>query len=86
MTKKIVDNIQVTIRNVHVRFEDTLTKRYSWGFCLDKIETFTINKDGEKTFIDRTIEENKNETIRKLLIISNAGIYWNANEQKFIAD
>ncbi|EAR98864.2 PH domain protein (macronuclear) [Tetrahymena thermophila SB210] len=86
LTMKIVDNLQVTIKNIHVRFEDTITKRYSWGFCLDKIETFTINKDGEQTFIDRTVQANKNEPTRKLLIISNAGIYWNAHEERFIYD
>ncbi|KAL4505257.1 hypothetical protein ABPG72_016324 [Tetrahymena utriculariae] len=83
---KIVDNLQVTIKNIHVRFEDTITKKYSWGFCLDKIETFTINKDGEQSFIDRTIQANKNQPKRKLLMISNAGIYWNANEERFIYD
>ncbi|KAL4462680.1 hypothetical protein ABPG74_000510 [Tetrahymena malaccensis] len=84
LTMKIVDNLQVTIKNIHVRFEDTITKRYSWGFCLDKIETFTIDKQGEKTFIDRTVQANKNEPTRKLLMISNAGIYWNAHEERFI--
>ncbi|KAL4505260.1 hypothetical protein ABPG72_016327 [Tetrahymena utriculariae] len=84
LTMKIMDNIQITIKNIHFRFEDTITKRYSWGFCLDKIETFTINKDGEQTFIDRTVQANKNEPTRKLLMISNAGIYWNAHEERFI--
>lgn len=45
-----------------------------------------MNKDGDKTFIDRTIDENKNEPTRKLLMISNAGIYWNAHEERFITD
>ncbi|KAL4498677.1 hypothetical protein ABPG73_003474, partial [Tetrahymena malaccensis] len=86
LTMKIVDNLQITIRNIHVRFEDTITKKYSWGFCLDKIEINTTNKDGVKTFVDRTLEESKNEPMRKLLVISNAGVYWNANETRLISD
>ncbi|EAR90561.2 PH domain protein (macronuclear) [Tetrahymena thermophila SB210] len=86
LTMKIVDNLQITIRNIHVRFEDTLTKRYSWGFCLDKLEIYTTNIEGVKVFVDRTIQENKDKPIRKLLTISNAGVYWNANETRLISD
>ncbi|KAL4496109.1 hypothetical protein ABPG72_015531 [Tetrahymena utriculariae] len=86
LTMKIVENLQITIRNIHVRFEDTITKKYSWGFCLDKIEIYTTNKDGVKTFVDRTVEENKKEPMRKILVISNAGVYWNANETRLISD
>lgn len=80
LTMKIVDNLQITIKNIHVRFEDTITNNYSWGFCLDKIEIYTTNQSGFKTFVDRTDNANKNEPMRKLLIISNAGLYWNASE------
>lgn len=83
---KIVDNLQITIRNIHVRFEDTINKRYSWGFCLDKLEVYTTNRDGVKTFIDRTLNENKDEAMRKLLKISNAGVYWNSNETRLISE
>ncbi len=83
---KIIDNLQITIKNIHVRFEDTINNKYSWGFCLDKIEIYTTNKNGEKIFVDRTNNENKNEPMRKLLVISNAGIYWNAHENNILSN
>ncbi|EGR30928.1 PH domain protein [Ichthyophthirius multifiliis] len=85
LTMKIIDNIQICVKNIHVRYEDTITNKYSWGFSLDKIDIFTTNKNGEKVFVDRTLSENKNESMRKLLMISNAGIYWNAKESQMIS-
>ncbi len=34
MVAKILDNIQVTIKDIHVRYEDELTKKYSFGVTL----------------------------------------------------
>lgn len=68
-----------------MRFEDTISNRFSWGICLDKIETYTTNAAGEKTFVDRTIAINKKEPMKKLLVISNACAYWNARETRMIS-
>lgn len=38
-----------------------------------------------KTFVDRTDAVNKAEPMRKLLVISNACLYWNASETRMIA-
>jgi len=68
-----------------VRFEDSINQKFSWGFCLDKIEINTTDAAGiNRCFVDRTNESNKNEPMRKILLISNAGLYWNANETIFL--
>jgi vacuolar protein sorting-associated protein 13A/C len=42
---KIIDNIQIEIKNIHIRFEDTISNSYSWGIALHRIEIFTTDKD-----------------------------------------
>ena len=39
MIQKIVDNLEVTIKNIHIKFENVQNKKiaYSFGFTLDKI-------------------------------------------------
>lgn len=66
---KIVDNIQIHIKNIHVRFEDSLnySSNYSMGFTLKELSCFTCNEDWEEHYIDRTLSENKKLPLFKLL-------------------
>jgi hypothetical protein len=52
------------------------------GICLDSIEMFTTDSNGQKKFIDRNDSKFKGEPMRKSLILSNLGIYWNQSESK----
>ena len=54
MVVKIVDNIQLRIQDIHIRFEDHLTKQYSFGITLEELNVFTVNKNDDSEFIDRT--------------------------------
>ncbi len=67
-----------------MRFEDTITNQYSWGLTLDKLDIYSVDSKGTKKFVDRTLAENKNEPLRKLLYLSNFGIYWTPREKKFL--
>ena len=77
MVVKIIDNIQITVKNIHVRFEDDISQKYSFGFTLEELNIYTVNRNGEPEFIDRTKKEYENEPLRKKLILSEFGIYWN---------
>lgn len=46
--------MQVTIKNIHIRYEDEITKKYSFGITLDELKIYTVNKQGEPEFIDRS--------------------------------
>ena len=82
---KVVDNLQVRIKSIHVRFENDLNNvNYSCGLTLDELNVFTVNDKGEKQFLDRTIAENKNKPMKKQLQLSNLGVYWNAEEKKML--
>lgn len=86
MVVKIIDNIQVTIKNIHVRYEDEITKNYSFGVTLEELKIYTVNRHGEPEFIDRTKKEYQNEPLRKKLILSEFGVYWNEKSDFFQGD
>lgn len=77
MVTKIIDNIQVTVKDIHVRYEDDITNQYSFGVTLEELKIFTVNNNGQPEFIDRTKKEYENEPLRKKLLLSNFGVYWN---------
>ena len=84
---KIIDNIQLTIKSINVRYESTLSDGlpYSCGISLDKLEIYTCDHLDNKTFIDRTLKDNKDKLMRKKLILSNLGIYWNSIENLILS-
>lgn len=86
MVVKIIDNIQVTIKNIHVRYEDEITNNYSFGVTLEELKIYTVNRHGEPEFIDRTKKEYQNEPLRKKLILSEFGVYWNEKSDFFQGD
>jgi len=57
---KIVDNIQIKVSNIHLRFEDGINHAYSWGITMDSLEAYTCDENWQKNYIDRTKEENVN--------------------------
>jgi len=80
LTEKAIDNIQITIRNIHFRFEDPLPKRqFAWGITLDEILLHTTNDNWEFEFIDRTLPENKLLPMKKKLLLKNLGVYWDSH-------
>ena len=61
LTTKIVDNIQISIKNLHIRYEDcqNFGKPFSMGLTLEQLDIDTTNEDWQVDFIDRTLAENK---------------------------
>lgn len=56
LTSKIVDNVQVSIKNIHVRYEDpfNLLRPLSFGLTLQKLDIDTTNELWQPEFFDRT--------------------------------
>ena len=79
MVMKILDNLQVKFKNVHIRIEAPFDNNHtSFGMSLEEMFVVNTNENWEEEFIDRNIHKNAN--IFKLLKISNFGIYLNPNE------
>ena len=80
---KILDNLQVKFKNVHIRIEAPFNNNHtSLGISLKEMFVVNTNEEWQEEFIDRNI--NKNINIFKLLKISNFGIYLNPNENLLI--
>jgi vacuolar protein sorting-associated protein 13A/C len=81
---KIVDNLQLTFKDMFIRIEEkNISPYYSMGIVLKEMKVINTDKNWESHFIDRTIE--KNTIIYKYLTITDFGIYLKLNEEKFIS-
>lgn len=73
---KILDNIQISIKNINFRMENKLPKDHE-VFCLDikldYLEIYNTDASNSKTFIDRS---KNNEGLHKLFNLKNFDIYW----------
>eukprot|EP01132_Coremiostelium_polycephalum_P010884 gene10884-13334_t len=74
----VIDNLQLYIESVHIRFEDEVSKKpFSVGVTLKKLFVESTDSDWKPTFI-------KNETtvIHKTIDLDNFSIYWNSNSTR----
>lgn len=75
LVTKIVDNLQVTIKNIHVRYEDdgVLTDSpYALGLTLDELSAVSTDNQWKPSFISIT-----QSLSRKLLMLKNFSCYMN---------
>ena len=55
--KKIVDNLQLKIMNVHLRFQEGgKFENYAWGVTLEEINFTTTDQNWKPCFIQRSGE------------------------------
>ena len=83
LSSKIIDNIQIDIKNIHIRLEDQTTSGEPWrlGSTLKELKLYTCNSDWKQTYIDRTLKDNKGLPLFKLLNLSNFAFYFQSDEQ-----
>jgi vacuolar protein sorting-associated protein 13A/C len=77
MLTRIVDNLQIQIKGIHVRYEDVMFGKepLSMGITLEKFQAKTTNEKWEPEFIDRTQAANKYKPLQKHIELSNVGLY-----------
>ena len=89
LVTKIVDNLQVSLKNLHVRVEreDIITPQnsFSLGITLQEIDLYTTNHKWERIYIDRTKDVNKGKAMNKVLKIKNFGVYYKTGETSLIS-
>lgn len=75
---KIVDNLQVTIQNIHIRYEDMESVfsevPYSVGATLSELSAISTDGDWKPSFISIT-----NAITHKLLTLDSLCAYWNTD-------
>ncbi len=88
MTTKIVDNIEITLTNLHIRYEDQFSipgSVFSAGITIDSLTLAAADENWVSAFITRareaksgTAETTTAAAVRKLGTLDNLCIYWNA--------
>ena len=71
---RIVDNVQVTVRNIHIRYEDALSSPehpFSLGITLAELSAVSTDGNWEPTFV-----HNSASGIHKLARLDSLSIYW----------
>ena len=75
---KVVDNLQITIRNIHIRYEDTaciLSKEpCSLGITLSELSAVSSDSNWVPSFISMS-----NDITNKLITLNSLCFYWNTN-------
>lgn len=81
---KIVDNLQITIKNIHVRYEDDaafMDYPYGVGVTLKELSAVSANEDWVPSFLSTT-----QVFVRKLLKLKNLSIYMNTKSSSIYSD
>ena len=82
---KILNNLQVVIKNIHLRFEDNhssnLNKKFSLGVTLSEISAISTNSDWIPTFIEDDFNQNG---IHKLATLECLSGYFNENDESLL--
>jgi hypothetical protein len=91
LTAKIIDNLEISLTNLHIRYEDQDSIPGTIISCGLTIESITLqttdehwnpayyNREGDKTAEDEaTIQKRKLTGIHKLGQVKNLAVYWNS--------
>ncbi|GMM27898.1 membrane morphogenesis protein [Martiniozyma asiatica (nom. inval.)] len=82
LTTKIVDNLQVTIKNIHFRYEDNFAfsnSPYAVGMTLKELSAVSTDGQWIPSFI-----ENVASISRKLMTLDSLSIYWDTENKESI--
>ncbi|WKX92088.1 hypothetical protein Q1695_010264 [Nippostrongylus brasiliensis] len=81
MVTQVIKNLQVTVSNIHVRFEDKYTNRHRpfvAGLTLEKLDFQTTNENWIAT-----IHRDVVKIFHKLVLLDNLSVYWNSDSELF---
>jgi len=79
LVTKIVDNLQISINNIHIRYEDKLSDPghpFAVGLTLSEFSAVSTDDFWNPTFIEK-----QTNTIHKLVTLGSLGVYWNTDSQ-----
>ena len=82
LSSKIIDKIQLSIKNIHIRYEDSKNFRepLALGITLEMLDIETTNEFWKTQFIDRTNNANKFKPLQKIISLNNFGFYCNPKD------
>jgi vacuolar protein sorting-associated protein 13A/C len=78
-TTAIVDNLQISIKNVHFRYEDSIASPghpFAVGMTLKELSAVSTDSEWHPTFIQST-----SGTTHKLAVLGALAVYWNTDTE-----
>ncbi|KAL8833621.1 MAG: hypothetical protein Q9170_004169 [Blastenia crenularia] len=81
LTTAIVDNLQVSIKNIHIRYEDTIAAPghpFALGLTLKEFSAVSTDENWRPSFIQST-----SGTTHKLAVLGELAFYWNTDATLF---
>ncbi|OAJ41917.1 hypothetical protein BDEG_25446 [Batrachochytrium dendrobatidis JEL423] len=81
LTTKLLDNLQLSISNIHIRYEDSSVSTkipFSVGFTLSELSAVSTDADWKEGFI--TVDH---PCIYKFFRLSQLGMYWETSSKSF---
>lgn len=88
LTTRILDNLEVTISNLHLRYEDSYADNnstFSCGVTLEKIILTTTDETWSARFVKREVANKATTAVHKLGVVQNCAVYWNVSSQTFVS-
>jgi vacuolar protein sorting-associated protein 13A/C len=73
----IVDNVQVTVKNIHIRYEDSISDPghpFAAGLTLEGFDAVSTDEDWRPTFI-----QSSSSTSHKLASLKSLAVYWDTD-------
>ncbi|KAL8692671.1 MAG: hypothetical protein Q9218_002344 [Villophora microphyllina] len=77
VTTAIVDNLQVSIKNIHIRYEDTISAPghpFALGLTLKEFSAVSTDQDWRPSFV-----QSASGTTHKLAVLGELAFYWNTD-------
>ena len=81
LTTAIVDNLQVSIKNIHIRYEDAISTEnhpFALGLTIKELSAVSTDSDWKPSFIQST-----SGTTNKLATLGELAFYWNTDAKLF---
>ena len=81
LTTKIIDNLEVTLTNIHIRYEDSVSvpnNPFACGVTIERISLATTDESWTPGFVTRDAANKANTSVHKLGTMEGLGIYWNS--------
>ncbi|KAG6015320.1 hypothetical protein E4U54_003712 [Claviceps lovelessii] len=78
---KVVDNLQVTVKNIHIRYEDSISAPghpFALGLTLEEFSAVSTDGQWKPTFI-----QDSHSTTHKLATLGALSVYWNTDTDLF---
>ena len=77
----IIDNLQVSIKNIHLRYEDSIAAPghpFALGFTLKEFSAVSTDENWKPTFL-----QSSTATTHKLATLGSLAFYWNTDAELF---